>query len=137
MTKSQLRDASNIMISGGVKKASFIVFVVSVAVSIFFAIMMLTANIRFCEDTIKFDSKEYSYTQIDSVYHISARYNDFDERIERASYVILFKDKTSLDLDGYTTPEYTKKEVVPFLKEKGFEVRKADSERDLPWYTWE
>ena len=51
--------------------------------------------------------------------------------------MILFKDKTSLDLDGFTTEEYSKEKVVPFLKEKGYNVKYADSEKELPWYTFE
>lgn len=59
------------------------------------------------------------------------------DRIERGSYVILFDDKTSLDLDGYTSVEFAEKKVLPILKGKGIGVKNADSERDLPWYTEE
>ena len=49
--------------------------------------------------------------------------------------MILFEDKTSLDLDGSTSVEFTEKEVLPILKNKGYDVYFADSEKDLPWYS--
>lgn len=51
--------------------------------------------------------------------------------------MILFDDKTSLDLDGYTSIKLTEKEVLPLLRGIGFEIKYADSERELPWYTEE
>ena len=123
------------MVSKGVKKFSFIVFLLSIAVSIFFTIMILKNNVRFYDNKIAFDNKIYSYEDIDSVYYIESRYNDYDERIERGSYVILFGDKTSLDLDGYTSIEYAEKEILPLLKNKGFDINGVNSEKELPWYT--
>lgn len=137
LTKKEAKDFSNILISKGLKRFSLIVFILSIAASLFFAIMILIANVRFYDNRIAFDSKSYYYDNIDSVYHIKARYNVYGDRIDRASYVILFDDKTSLDLDGYTSVEYTEKEVLPLLKNKGFDVKITDSERELPWYTEE
>lgn len=135
LTKKERKDFSNILISKGTKKFSIIIFVLSIAVSIFLAIMVLISNVRFYDNKLIFDSKTYYYDSIDSIYYIEARYNIYGERIERGSYVILFDDKTSLDLDGYTSVEFTEKEVLPLFKEKGIETQNADSERDLPWYT--
>jgi len=137
LTKTERQNFSNILVSKGVKKFSFVFFALSVAVSTFFAIMIMISNVRFYKDNIKFDDQSYNYSQIDSVYYIDARYNVYGDRIGRASYVILFNDKTSLDLDGYTTIEFTEKEVLPLFKGKGIKVKKADSERELPWYTEE
>ncbi len=135
LTKKERKAFSNILISKGVKKFSFVTFVLSVLVSMFFAVMIMFSNVRFYDYGVKFDKQSYDYNQIDSVYHIDARYNVYGDRIERASYVILFNDKTSLDLDGYTSVEFTKKEVLPLLESKGFDVKNADSERELPWYS--
>lgn len=134
LSKEESRNFSNVIVSKGIKRLSFIVFLLSIAVSIFFAVMIMISNARFYEDDIRFENKSYSYTQIDSVYYIEARYNEYGKRIERGSYVILFDDKTSLDLDGYTSVKFTEKEVLPLLKRKGFDVNFADSEKDLPWY---
>lgn len=137
LTKEERKNFSNILMPKGVKKFAFISFIISVLVSLFFAVMIMRSNVIFYNDQFTFDSKSYSYNDIDSVYYITARYNVYDDRIERSSYVILFDDKTSLDLDGYTTIEFTEKKVLPLLKEKGIECKKADSERELPWYTEE
>lgn len=136
-SKTEQRNFSKILFSKGVRKLSFVVFSLSVAASVFFTVMIMTANVRFYDDTIKFGEHSYHYRQIDSVYRIDARYNMYDERIERASYVILFDDKTSLDLDGYTSVDITEKEVIPLMKRKGIVIKMADSEKELPWYTAE
>lgn len=134
LTKKARRDFSKLLISKGNKKFSFTSFVLSVAVSMFFAVMIMISNVRFYKDDVKFDGQSYHYSQIESVYHIDARYNVYGDRIERASYVILFEDKTSLDLDGYTSIEFTENEVLPLLKSKDIDIKTADSEKDLPWY---
>ena len=135
LTKKERKDFSNILVSKGVKKFSFIIFVISIAVSIVFAIMILISNVRFYEDNISFENKTYSYDNIYSVYYIESRYNVYDERIERASYVILFDDKTSLDLDGFTSIQFTEQEVLPLLSKKRINIKSAMSEKELPWYT--
>lgn len=137
LTKNERKNFSNILISKGSKKLSFICFAVSVLASLFFAVLMMHTNVRFYDDKIIFESKTYGYNNIDSVYRIDARYNIYGDRIERSSYVILFDDKTSLDLDGYTSIKLTEKEVLPLLRGIGFEIKYADSERELPWYTEE
>lgn len=135
LTKTERCNYSKVLFSKGAKAFSATAFALSVVVSIFFAIMIMTSNVSFYNDRVEFDDQSYNYNQIDSVYLIQARYNVYDERIERSSYVILFDDKTSLDLDGYTSVETTEKDVLPIFENKGIPVGTADSERDLPWYT--
>lgn len=135
LTKKQRKELLNILIPKSVKKFSYITFIGSFLVSLFFMVMIITPNIRFYDNQIKFNSKSYNYSEIECVYYIDSRYNINDNRIERASYVILFKDKTSLDLDGYTSVKYTEKHVLPLLKEKNIEIKQANSEKQLPWYT--
>ncbi|MBQ3196397.1 MAG: hypothetical protein IJB65_08040 [Clostridia bacterium] len=135
LSKTERKNFERLFISKAEKKAAFIVFVLVTAVSIFFAVMIMLPNVRFYKDSLEFDDSSYNYSRIDSVYYIDARYGPSGNRIERGSYVILFDDKTSLDLDGYASVDYTEKEVLPLLKANGFEVSFADSERDLPWYT--
>ncbi len=135
LSKIERQNFSKILVSKGVKNFSFVIFALSIVASIFFAVMIMISNVRFYKDSIKFDNISYNYNQINSVYHIDARYNDYGDRIERASYVILFDDKTSLDLDGYTSVEFTEKEVLTLLKDKGFDINLADSQKDLPWYS--
>lgn len=135
LTEKERKEFSNILVSKGVKKFSVIIFILSIAASIFLTILILISNVRFYDNKIVYENGTYFYDNIDSVYYIESRYNVYGERIERGSYVILFDDKTSLDLDGYTSIEFTEKEVLPLLKGKGFNVTFADSERALPWYS--
>ena len=116
------------------RKLLLIIFALFIAASVFFAVMIMTSNARFYDNCIKFNNTSYTYDQIDSVYYIEAVHNTSGNKIERASYVILFKDKTSLDLDGYTSIEFTEKEVLPLLRDKGFKINSAESDYDLPWY---
>ena len=135
LTKKERKEFLNIVVSKGVKKFSCVIFALSIVASIFFAMMILISNVRFYDDKICFESKTYHYNNVDSVYYIESRYNIYDERIERASYVILFDDKTSLDLDGFTSIQFTEQEVLPLLSKKGINIRSAMSEKELPWYT--
>ena len=126
-----------ILVSKGLRKFILIAFAGSVAVSIFFAVMMMSSNVRFYDDHIAFNSKSYSYENVDSVYYISARYNVYGDRVNYGSYVILFDDETSLDLYGSASIKETELDVLPILNDEGFDVKFADSERELPWYSVE
>lgn len=128
------KEMLKILVSKGLKRLVVICFALSLAASIFFTVMIMIPCIRFYDDRISFYGNNYNYSEIHSVYYISARYNVYGDRIERGSYVILFQDQTSLDLDGSASVDVTVRDVLPILKEKGFEVQFADSENDLPWY---
>ena len=134
LTKEERENFAKLLHSKGLKTFSLAAFLLSVAASIFFAVMILISNVRFYDEHIAFERKAYPYEQIHGVYYIESRYNVYDQRIERASYVILFDDKTALDLDGYASIELTEKEVLPLLEEKGFNVQGVASDKDLPWY---
>ena len=131
------KELLKILVSKGLKRLVVACFALSVAASIFFSVMIMISNVRFYDDRVAFYGNTYRYDEIHSVYYISARYNVYGDRIERGSYVILFQDHTSLDLDGSASVEVTVRDVLPILKEKGFEIRFADSEKDLPWYSTE
>lgn len=125
--------------SKATRTASVICFVIVFAVSVFFSAMMISCDVRFYEDKMSFTAgefdvrhRDFEYSEIVGVYYISARYNYLDERIERPSYLILFEDKTVLDLDGYTTVEYSEEKILPLLESKGFSVNRVDSDKDLP-----
>lgn len=135
LTKKQRRDFAKMTISKPLKIFSYTIFILSVIVSSFFAVMMAKENVRFYDDKIEFASACYSYDQVNSVYYIKSRYNPYGDKIKRPSYVILFDDKTSLDLDGCTSVEYTKKHVLRIFEEKNIKIKQADSEKQLPWYS--
>ena len=75
---------------------------------------------------------ECNYDDIENIYYIQSRYNEFGDRIQRASYVLDLNNGKLLDLDGYTTAKETEKELLPYLKSKGFKIIKLDSDKDLP-----
>ena len=141
ISKEQRKEMIKIAIPKWVKAITPFIFGASVAVSIFFSLSILNSDLRFYEDRISCPRGEfisehynYSYDEIDSVYYINARYNPYGDRLERASYVILLKDKTVIDFDGYTSVKQTEEKAIPLLESKGFKVTKVDSDRDLPWY---
>ncbi len=134
ISKEEKKHLSNLVVQKGTKRLAFIAFAVSVLFSLFFAISMMVSNVRFYDDSIDFMSQEYNYSQIHNVYYIKARHNPKGDIIQRPSYVILFKDKTSLDLDGYTSVKYTEEVVLPLLKDKGLDIIRVDSDNELPWY---
>lgn len=141
ISTAQRKEIIKIAVPKWVRAFTPVVFGASVAVSIFFAVILMSTNLRFYEDRISctrgdFITKHYSYSydEIDSVYYISARYNPYGERLERASYVILLTDKTVIDFDGYTSIEQTEEKAIPLLESKGFKAVKVDSDLDLPWY---
>lgn len=141
ISKEQRKEMIKIAIPKRLKVISSIVFAASIVVSIYFSAAILSADLKFYDDKIlcsrgDFISThyDYSYDEIDSVYYINARYNPYGDRLERASYVILLKDKTVIDFDGYTSVEQTEEKAIPLFESKGFKVTKVDSDRDLPWY---
>lgn len=80
------------------------------------------------DDLWAFES--FPWDDVEAVYHISARYNEYGDRIERSSYVLLLKDGRQLDLDGTCTEAETRQLVFPLLPEHL--VVFVDSERDIP-----
>lgn len=128
------KELLKILVSKGLRRFAVICFALSVAASIFFTVMIMIPSIRFYDEHIAFYGNHYRYEEIDSIYYISARHNAYGDRIDRGSYVFLFEDHTSLDLDGLASVDVTIRDVLPILKDKGFEVQFADSEKELPWY---
>lgn len=78
------------------------------------------------------EREEYRFEDIEKVYRVSARYNIYGDRIERASYVAVMKDGRHFDFDGSSDMERTEKELLPMLKALGIPIGEVDSERDIP-----
>lgn len=74
----------------------------------------------------------FSYDQIDTVYHIDARYNDYGERVPFGSYVIVMEDGTQIDFYGITSEKDTEAYALPLFQELGIPLVEVDSDRDLP-----
>ena len=71
------------------------------------------------------------YEDIENIYYLKARYNEYGEKIDRSSYVLHMKNDDYIDLDGYTSIEVSEKEILPLLN---LEVISVESERELDWY---
>ena len=79
-----------------------------------------------------FDRQSFTYEEVDAIYHIQSRYNDFGERIEFDSYVIATADGRLTDLYGFTSAEETREKALPIFQAAGIEVIELDSDRELP-----
>lgn len=123
--------------SPAMEKFAIGAFLVALGFSVFFGVMMGSSAVRLYEDygtksDSVFESTRFEYGDIDAIYYISARHNEYGGRIDRASYVIALEDGTLIDLDGYTTVEKTEREALPIFEERGIPLFKVDSDLDLP-----
>lgn len=121
----------------GVNRFAMGAFLLFTAGTLVISLLMAGDTVRLYRDhgdwsTGFFQRESFRYEQIQAVYHIDARYNDYGERIQRDSYVIALENGQLIDLDGYTSPERTEKEALPLFREHGIQVIRVDSDRDLP-----
>lgn len=79
-----------------------------------------------------FDRHSFTYEEVEAIYHIQSRYNDFGNRIDLDSYVIETSDGRLTDLYGFASGEETRKKALPIFLDAGLEVTELDSDRDLP-----
>lgn len=77
-----------------------------------------------------FQSTRFEYTDVKTVYHISARYNEFGERLEFGSYVLELDDGRLIDLYAICSEEFQKENLVPLFWNAA--IIELDSDRDLP-----
>ena len=109
-----------------------IVIIVSCIIGIIFVIYMSATNIQFYKDKMfvcDIKQTEYSYNNIENIYYIKSRYNVYGDVINRSSYVIVFNNGESIDLDEWTTVKNTEKYILPILDKVPIIV---ESDKDLP-----
>ncbi len=101
-----------------------VLFGLTTVACLFFTVLFTLAVPRFYADRMVWDdaakfpflnSTTYAYEDIEQVYYIEGRINDFDELVERGSYVLVFEDGTAVDLDGSLSAEQTEEHVLPLL----------------------
>ena len=85
-------------------------------------------------DDDMFKMTRIEYEDIDTVYYMKARYNFDGDRIERPSYVLIFKDGTMFDFDMVNTAKETEKDVLPLLEKYDLEIIKVDNHKEIPGY---
>lgn len=135
--KKQLDFDDIVNSSAGVDLFAKIVFIIATICSLVFGALMATETVRLYDNYVEYPTsllrkKTFTYSQIEAVYYIESRYNDYDERINRDSYVIALDNGYLLDLDGYTSVKKTEQKVLPILKKHGIQIIPLDSDRDLP-----
>ena len=74
--------------------------------------------------------ERFEYADVTQVYHISARYNEYGDRVERASCVLILADGRQIDLDGCGDADNQLAMVARLMP--GVPVVEVDSDRDLP-----
>ena len=77
---------------------------------------------------------DFQYEDIENAYYMNARYNEWDGRIERPSYVLVMADGDIIDFDGYTSVEKTEEIMLPILEKYGIQIINVDSGKDIPGY---
>lgn len=75
-------------------------------------------------------AERFEYKDVTDIFHIRARYNDFDGRVERDSYVLLLKDGRYYDMDC----DFDVQEQLRIIQQvfPNYTICELDSDRDLP-----
>ena len=131
----------DILNSKAVNRAAHVAFGITFGVCLFFMVIFSCASSRFYTNRMVYDDAEnfpllhpvtYFYEDIDTVYHIAGRHNDFGDYIGRGSYVLCFQDGAVIDLDGTLFENETRKHVLPLLEPYIDDVIDVYSDRDIP-----
>ena len=112
---------------------SAILFVFVMMLSLF-TTSVYDTYIKTPNDDNPFTSFEIQYEDIDKIYYMDARYNIYGDRIDRPSYVLIFKDGTMFDFDMINTAEETEKDILPLLEKYDLEIIRVDNHKEIPGY---
>lgn len=115
-------------------------FIAASAFAVFAFTMICLPAVRVYDDRFDtadeeniYEREEFLFSDIDVIYRISARYNDYGDRIERGSYVITTRDGRRFDLDSGLSEKQTREELLPMLEGYSIPIIELDSDRELPW----
>lgn len=110
--------------SKGVDVIAVILTALVTVAMLFFGFVSTGATSRFYTDRMVWDDAAefpllnpvtYAYEDIDQVYYIEGRVNDFGDLVERGSYVLVFADGTAIDMDASISVKETEEHVLPLL----------------------
>lgn len=112
-----------------------VAFTVAMAGCIWFCATVPGMSFRMYDDYAVYYSeeetlKQFAYAQVEEIYCISARYNSYGDRVERASCVLILEDGRQVDLDCNGSVEEQLAVVRQLFPE--LEILELDSDRDLP-----
>jgi len=131
-------DQDEMLNSKGVNVFATVVFIIAFVACLCFSLLVPSLVLKVYDDrmegceTTPFVFEKYYYNEIEAVYHIDARYNEYGDRIERPSYVVVMKDSRVLDFDVYVSDKETKEKMMPIFEKNDIEIVYLDSDRDLP-----
>lgn len=113
------------------------VFAITAAAVVLLIPVISGSSVQMYEDHAEihhsvFDHQSFTYEEVEAIYHIQSRYNDFGDRVEFDSYVIATADGRLTDLYDFTSAEETREKALPLFRKAGIEVIELDSDRDLP-----
>lgn len=117
------------------KTFSAIALAVCMAAELWFCFGVSNMSMRFYDTYGIYYSQEeklerFDYEELSCIYYMRARYNEYGDRIERASYVLLLSDGTYIDLDGSTNGIHEQKQLIEKLFSH-LEIIEIDSDADL------
>ncbi len=112
---------------------SAIIFVFVIMLSLF-TTSVYDTYIKTPSDENVLEMTELQYEDIEKIYYMDARYNVYGDRIDRPSYVLIFKDGTMFDFDMINTAEQTEKDILPLLEKYDLEIIKVDNHKKIPGY---
>ena len=133
-------DFDDILNSRAVSKMANVAFGIVFAVCLFGSVVFSFASPKFYDTYMIYDDGQkfpllnpvlYKYDNIDTVYHIAGRYNEFGDYIDRGSYVICFNDGSTIDFDVVISENETEKFVLPILENYIGEVTELNSDRNI------
>lgn len=112
-----------------------VLLAVSVAACLWFSIAVPNMSMRFYDTHCVYHRddapRSFEYSQVAQICHISARYNEYGDRVERDSYVLILADGTQIDLDGDVSNQQIQLEIIQTLF-SDLAITELDSDRDLP-----
>ncbi len=107
---------------------------------IFLIVSLSISSARFYDTYATFPNDEgiaylyaqrYEYSEIDTVYYIEGRYNDYGDYIDRPSYVIKFKDGFIVDMDDWFSVSETEENILGIIKQYYGQIIKVKCDRDI------
>ena len=112
---------------------SAILFVFVIVLSLF-TTSVYDTYIKTPDEGNPFTSTQIHYEDIEKIYYMDARYNVYGDRLDRPSYVLIFKDGTMFDFDLINTAEETEKDILPLLERYNLEIIRVDNHKEIPGY---
>lgn len=83
------------------------------------------------EKFLSFETKAKYYKDITAVYHVDGQYNDYGDWIDRAFYVICFKDGTTFNTDGTIDEDEAREGFLPVIADYYNEVIYVTTEDEI------